>query len=1069
MNLQDQFENEFILGNYVKSEQLLNKIENEICKSIWSMEKRFMQEEYQNGLEGNKKFLKRVNEVNNEPIIYFLSHFMSFKVEENTTFQQYYNNFQKLKESIKNEMLVSYLNYKLNYQYSLSNVEISNILMLEGTSSIIDRYLTTIKICKHIITDPDFEFYHKHIFRYFEEISRFINDPNITNVLLLHNPENRIKNLNHGLIQISDLYTLGNYKDALKYSKNMIENQSNVFELYEFYLKSYMYIDSQCSPVSEKNNLQNKILEAMYNTYIKNDKFFESLKDLLKISILLGDFDISVKISAFLTRKHFKELNAQVNMYSELSSKYISPRFSLIYSDKFKSMEFLGNMDKETIYKQTINFFDATYRNYDNSNLIHIPTIRKNFQLVRVLMDNGLYEKSISLLERVLIDISSLQEKPISTYIFEKANVLLYNSFLNTRKLLKCMEIYVNNYLINPILTTRMDIEVLVSQIENEDSDELKASIYTPILCYLHYKNDSTKVYRSYANYMDLNCYDMPSEIINNKFNKSQIKLLIFFLSKICSPEVLESSVLMFESEEDVRKERINICQRLLELDNTNEYEYIKEITELTQKIKVKAKLRELDESRIDINVKGIKNDPDSIFNENFKRFIQSKKTFIDLLVLDINDIKTISDLNDIRELKKNLRVQDQSLLLFKDALCDLRDQFAFNSKYGLDSSLSTRVRHGALFNELRRPFEIFNLILSKKKKDIDIYDLSSHWERYLSENKILDLKKTLKNILGIFSKKVDQKIDFINNNYMRIRTEAKNPYGLFYFVLNDYDILDVYYHFNNNSTEDSEEFFDIIMQIMWTSTENSLKVIREILKNEIQNDFLLYLDELQEEIRCIKDNNNEKLITELSTDIINCRIELQSQIEKISNWFKLSKNTEYSDFDSLVLVDTCIETLGNLNKYKKVVIEKEVNTDFIFKGYAFTYLIDILNIFINNAMQHSKFDDLADLIIRISINEEHDFINLKVENNLSHGVDKDALQLKIKEINSKVNDFEFIKKYHSSEGGSGYIKIFKILYYNLITQFKINLNIKHPNTFQVIISIKKEGLTNNKVEESAE
>jgi hypothetical protein len=1059
LTLQEQFENELILGNYLDSMSLLKKIESNVTKSIWSMEKRFIQEELQNGLEGNKRFLKEIKKVNDEPLIYFLADFMSFKVEENTTFQQYLNKIKKLNENINYEMFQAYLNYKLNYQYPITHIDVSHIFIMEGRSSLIDRYLTTINMCKHMVINPDFKMYQGHIYQNLLEISKVIDDPNVSNILLYLQPDIKIKNLDHQLLMVSDLYTEGKYKEAMESSENCLGKKSNVFEIYEYYLKSFMYIRPKYEPINHRNNLQNKILESMYYSYTRTGKFHDSFKELLKISIVLGDSSISVKINAFLTRKHLVEFKTQINMHSEMSSRYITPRFSLVFKDREKEILFLENIEKETNHNKTIAFFDSSVRNFDILNLSNIPRTRRNIQLARVLADDSLYEDAIKLLEGILIDILNYKEKSIFHYLHEKVNVLLFNLFLETGQTIKSMEIYIENYLLDPNLVGRMDLNLLVSCIENADSRNLKSSIYTPILSFLHYNNDSTKVYRSYANYMDLNEYDVPSLIPIDDFIENKKKLLIFFLSKVCSQEVLESAVLSFQNEEEIRKERINICQKLLELDSHNEYEYIKEITEITQKVKVDKKLREIDESRIDINIKGIKNDPESVYKENFKRFITSQKSLFDFMILDINDISTISEFNDIRDLKKNIKVQDQSFLLFKEAICDLRDQFAFNSKYGLDSSLSTRIRHGALFNELRKPFEIYNLILSKKNKDIDMYDLSNHWIQNLTYNSATNLQEKLKDALGTFSKKIDQKIELINNNNMRIKTESKNQYGFFDLALYDYDILQVYQHFKNNSTDDSEEFFEIAMQIMWNTTEESLKFIRGVLENDIQKDFLTYLDQLQDDLNHISEINSDRILSELRANIINCRTELQIQIEKISNWFKLSTNTENSDFDAFVLVDTCIETLGNLNKYKNVVINKEVNTSMIFKGYTFTYLIDILNIFINNAMQHSMFHDLTDLIIRISINEENDYVNLTVENNFSPNVDKEVLQAKIQDINAKVNDLEYIKKYHASEGGSGYIKIFKILHYNLITRFKIHLDIKHSNTFHVNISIKKQGL----------
>jgi hypothetical protein len=53
LNLRSQFEIELLLGNYETARNIVNKVDNDICSSMWSIESRLILDEYQfaNGKE----------------------------------------------------------------------------------------------------------------------------------------------------------------------------------------------------------------------------------------------------------------------------------------------------------------------------------------------------------------------------------------------------------------------------------------------------------------------------------------------------------------------------------------------------------------------------------------------------------------------------------------------------------------------------------------------------------------------------------------------------------------------------------------------------------------------------------------------------------------------------------------------------------------------------------------------------------------------------------------------------------------------------------------------------------
>lgn len=59
LRYRDQYENALILGDYDNAIKCLDKIEEEVCVSLWGLDNRFVLAEYSSGLEKIKSFLLR--------------------------------------------------------------------------------------------------------------------------------------------------------------------------------------------------------------------------------------------------------------------------------------------------------------------------------------------------------------------------------------------------------------------------------------------------------------------------------------------------------------------------------------------------------------------------------------------------------------------------------------------------------------------------------------------------------------------------------------------------------------------------------------------------------------------------------------------------------------------------------------------------------------------------------------------------------------------------------------------------------------------------------------------------
>ena len=103
LELENKFEHYFLKGEYDLAKSILNIIEENICVSLWSIEKRLLIAEFETGFKKNKDELTKVLQQDNELIIEIISKYLSIRVEKKFSFFKY------------EEIISSYLDYYDDY------------------------------------------------------------------------------------------------------------------------------------------------------------------------------------------------------------------------------------------------------------------------------------------------------------------------------------------------------------------------------------------------------------------------------------------------------------------------------------------------------------------------------------------------------------------------------------------------------------------------------------------------------------------------------------------------------------------------------------------------------------------------------------------------------------------------------------------------------------------------------------------------------------------------------------------------------------------------------------------
>ncbi|MGG7175685.1 hypothetical protein ACQPV1_20630 [Clostridium neonatale] len=1047
LRYKSEFEKKLLYGEYNDAIKILDQVESNICVSLWSIENRLIIEDLSNGIEANKNEFSRIASFEDNNLLKAIIQLISTRVEDSMSTNRYKNFINKLIDS--NTDMDVFLSYILDYPSLIDNdLDLQTILFIESSNSIIDVYLAFINILTILNIKNIDEHNLKNSINYkiITNLVDVINDPRLEKIIYIFNPQKPIKPFYRydEFIKICDTYTIGDYQNTVKLIRNSILEDSNSVQVYEIYILSCIYGEIEFENIHPKESLGYRILNDMYNILIKSTELQNYISDITKVMRILGNNELALQIYEFINKYCMAISNPLISKICEVSSYYLTPRFIKVYDNKEYKDNFLDELRNYIGNSETIDFYkDVLYKK--NLSSKGYDLLRKKLYSANELLQDGDYCGAINSYLEIINNKLIIVNTPKYNYVFEKILIKLYESYIRSCKIEEAIELIVTNYLRNVGYTYRIDKTPIIN-ILNEIDNINYNNISIPLLYYINNPRDKGSIFAAYDNYLFSLNIQKPSQIREYMDSEDKNKV-IMFLNNICTLDIMEDSF-FFENAEELEGERILVCQLLIELDELNSESYMKEIKQITEKIMIRKGIKRVDESKIFVDIDKIKDCLKDNIEEMFNKYIEiskMKKIYIEYEVLSLKDIsKNIEYVN----------IVPGNLNLFKEMFLEIRDYFISSNEYGLDSYLSTRIRHGTLLGQLRKTFEINKLITSKDTKEGNQYDDNEYWLQKLTFFKEEE-KEKFNSILREFSETIDEKITEVTSVWIKIKTSDSEVEKdrLFDYRITKAD-YDEYYKKLCNIT-DYEEFINKVLEILFDITNRNLENVRKKITVTLNDTLINILNSLENNLKSIRygSGSEEK---ELYKNIAMCRTEIQHEIENISKWFYLSKNLDDNIYTFKELFDISKEILkSSYPKFSLInFVDTNVNVLKNIKGNEYAYYIDILLILFSNILQRSNLEP-DQINVKIDAYEEHDNIVIKIVNN--HNNDEKIIQEKIEESLEKINNVDMYSEFSRQEGGTGFVKVEKMLKYNLRINHKIELY-GNGEIFEVKIKFKLNG-----------
>jgi len=1016
--LKAEFERSFIAGNMDTAGAALDQIFDELGVSLWYLENKLQFVHLTQGLSAQKKLLE--DTISHPDIDLFaglLGYYFSIRSEDNYSFNEIATEANDL---LDGNALGDYaLFHVLPYDLSQIN-DPGGVVSWEECRPIVDRYLAflsmaQLQVARHGVSALP------NLARAIELLGS-VEDKALNGIrraLGIAAAEGADKYLD-GLARF-DAYTQGHYEVCLESIKPSLELAARASAM----------TGTALSGTGSEDSIEKEIVLCMSQVLLVGESYSTARARLQKLCMTCPRHAISVEIVSFLERTHDNVAIAgeytELDRIAALSATSANPW----HDDVLQSLGVSSDLILCHPESTSLRLRKALQLQIEEANKIlddlAIPEDRRTLYKGHVALRRQAFAIAANHYRLALG-----ADKP---FVVNRASAYLYRALLANGEVAEALHVVVDHCLASPDAYRLYPLEQLIDQIKPNSG--LAKTIPFSILLHLASRNISSKWERdisdAYESIMiDLGCA-RPSRLIDQieKIGRSR---LIYFLRYICIPRVFDDTI-DFANVTEIDEERISVCQRLIELDGTRKDEYAAEIKAITREANIYQALKKVESSKIFVDEAGIRSAVETTLKDAFERFQRlSRSPHLTYQVEKIS--KLIEDLlsdNPAIDLK-NLRLPaSERESLFSNMLNEFTSQFAINPAYGLDTHLSTTIRHGSFEGHIRSPLAAQDLLVGKGEAD-DEYLMPKRWETAFLDATIQQ-RDEIRRALGKFTSRVQDQLQIYLRELLHVRGVDTHTKGLFNFLVSREERLELMRTVGDNAQY--SEFIDRLFAFCWSSVERSLAGIR----NELHKGMLPAIDSAVNSLL----NSTSHLAnlggySEFRDVIINARTNVQSAIETVSNWFQRPLDFARDPFDFDIALDVAQKQITNCYVQTSISPRISVNIQNKIAGRFLDGMVEILFILLQNIILHSGYYHSTH-DVKFSAIETDGTVLIKIENSVADSVNIiDLRALAVEAVGRYQRDSAM--RLARQEGGSGLSKVWRIVEYDFSVQHSLALEV---------------------------
>lgn len=673
--------------------------------------------------------------------------------------------------------------------------------------------------------------------------------------------------------------------------------------------------------------------------------------------------------------------------------------------------------DIEQLYSTSI---DNTFKSYiDNSNNLSImPFASKIKNYDYDIISNYLKQYNSQ-------NIPGYNE--ISQIYFKECFVSLCLERLYNANIEKATNLLVNSFIENKLLVYTVEVKPIIEYISKKYKDKKHLSLDE--ICYVFIDSNMEGIMDDcFLDLFDEFFEQYPIDIINQINTNDEIKY--YFLYEICKIKRLTTIYLLFSSTEEAEKYRIRILEHLIEQQAYEKKILMDEIEDITKRRMLRKKLKRINECKLIINEDSLRKSCFDIINEQVDLFN--------------NTIPVMIRIESENQPDQFVKLIDRQVDILKNIYGIYCKEFCFGNS-GLDISLSTRVRHGTLTNQVLKAFSDNDMVVNGHGKN-------DFFNKYILSG---ELDNNVTDLLSRFNSSINKILDYFVKNTLKVFVDTPIEGAVFDYRYDLTDILRLFEIVIVKQRISADEAIEILNNYLIEKTNEYLAFIRREKIKELENNLINELDGLINSIKNYCDDTNTQ--KDIERKIITCKTDVQTELKRIANWFVLSDYNDWESFSFGELIETCAEIDKNLfTGFEMVDVSVNDDVKIKIKGNYFAELVDIVLIIFNNAIVHSNYmNNLKKLTINCDFKEDTNSFYLLFSNNIDESINVAKLDDTIERINLDYENKKYRELNVRQEGGMGLYKIMHIMDSNnqLNRMFYINSN---ENIFRIELHFSK-------------
>lgn len=972
VRLRDSFESAYIKGDYQSATTLLDRA-NEISYSLWAATNKIRVAELIGGID------KRLDEYNK--ILSQASHPMTSYVcnyaQETASIE---TSLQTFIEQRQAEVLKMPFNEKWQFDYILAllfpykYVEPSVWISYCMKSSIIDVYCNLIDHLCLIIKSCQND---DRLLDYLKKIASAINDSRLQKYIYLL--EANWTKTDHERLQARDS------NDVTVLSKFSDEHPVDIDVLFRHV--------SLCAingiEVGNSNGcLKDRMEYHLYNVLSGNNVSLHTTK--LKMICLSNQ-----SIFAF---RHLFNIISEINTcnIAKYGNSYwyfstgINPLDAKFYQTASVRCEFLktigGNPDV-SITKDSVLPLDT-------------------FECLSIVEGK---------LDKYRLDLEYMaSERKLPIYTEPLIISYLFQRYFEEKEYLSCVFLYVDYHLANP----GAHIDVNTKAIEASMTRTIDSSLKCPLELAIFYhliKAKPAKIAANVKRYLTLLGIDKPSEICEMKDPKVR-----YFLENVVDVDVIDLIPLLFEDTNDSIAERIKVLKQLLSSGSNKKLS--NEIKELMSDYVINNNLRHVDASKIDVDVSLLKKGNLNGAREIFELYTNtSEKVPYAFNEEVIAQMFPVEELNweEAKSATSKLYNMPYKQYLFIQFYLMIRDAFLLDDIAGLESYLSSRIRHGTVVNQLRTDLQ--DNRLTTRKNEAGGYDVNTYWAIDVFNLDGEEFTRVTEAFLE-FTTLVDSQIAHLKNEKIQVKTELFHTEKSACFDFSQKKLQKRIYNLYKMNITSFDSALDIIIEDLWDYTESCFVDMRNQVSTcaeQIDNGILKLRVCVNQYVG--KDN---KGLVQFRDCITTCRTLLENDSKIVQDWFQRNKS-KASDFTMEVLNETAIEGLKRITDVELSVSNSITSASSLKGRFLGTMYVLLNNIYGNVVDYYSSFSKVA--TCETSITEDGDCLSIQILNRVSES-DVNRIQRDIDQYNIDRTKTLLAHKARTDQK-SGFYKMHNIVY----------------------------------------